>query len=516
MKVAEFRLAVRLQAVRACDTVALLGAWVITAWMVDGQVHLHDLLKVGVAAILAQTLGPTRRSTKGLVLWRQGVLAVPILTVGVIAATLWFLGHPCLTRILPVWALFGPALFMALRLLGFLADRALLDAGIGRDSVVLVGSAAACDRVEAEQDFSHLHDSRLVARYETDEKGDPPADLAARLAGFPSLRVIVCPDGTGLYLTETVLELLRHVPVTVQWAPRFDGTMATFRRVATLPLVDLRASPLDPGQLMIKWIEDKVLAVIILAIVAVPMAAVALLVKLTSRGPVLFTQDRHGLHGSIIKVYKFRSMRCGPPPATPSPPVPPVENPANTPNQRRKASFVISNAPAASTHRAPDEDSDQTLPKKDASGATPTIRKPGKEDDSENYLPTLAPFRQTEENDPRLSPIGTFIRKTSLDELPQLFNVLKGDMSIVGPRPHAVQHNLEYIGSVQQLMRRHYIKPGITGLAQVSGARGATRTIRDMRRRVAMDMIYMQNWSLLLDLKILFMTAFRGIFTKQP
>ena len=512
MKVAEFRSAVRLQAVRACDTVALLGAWVITAGMVDGRVHLHDLLLVGVVAILAQTLGPTHRSMKGLVLWRQGVLAVPILTVGVIAATLWFLGHPCLTRILPIWALLGPALFLALRLLGFLADRALLDAGIGRDSVVLVGSAAACDRVEAEQDFSHLHDSRLVARYETDEKGDPPADLAARLAGIPGLRVIVCPDGTGLYLTESVLELLRDLPVTVQWAPRFDGTMATFRRVATLPLVDLRASPLDPGQLMIKWIEDKVLAVIILAMVAVPMAAVALLVKLTSRGPVLFTQDRHGLHGSIIKVYKFRSMRCGPPPATPSPPAPPAENP----NQRRKTSFVASNAPTAASDRAPEEDSDMALPEAGASGAASAARKPRKEDDSENYLPTLATFRQTEENDPRLTPIGSFIRKTSLDELPQLFNVLKGDMSIVGPRPHAVQHNLEYIGSVQQLMRRHYIKPGITGLAQVSGARGATRTIRDMRRRVAMDMIYMQNWSLLLDLKILFMTAFRGIFTKQP
>ena len=134
---------------------------------------------------------------------------------------------------------------------------------------------------------------------------------------------------------------------------------------------------------------------------------------------------------------------------------------------------------------------------------------------SAEYEPTPS-FRQTVCGDPRLTPIGSFLRRTSLDELPQLFNVILGDMSLVGPRPHAVQHNQEYSGRIGRLMQRHHVKPGITGLAQVSGARGATRTERDMRRRVALDLLYIRNWSLWLDLRILALTAVRGFITKHP
>ena len=125
-------------------------------------------------------------------------------------------------------------------------------------------------------------------------------------------------------------------------------------------------------------------------------------------------------------------------------------------------------------------------------------------------------FRQATSNDPRITPLGRFLRKTSLDELPQFLNVLMGDMSIVGPRPHAIRHNEQYTHTIAELMRRHYVKPGITGLAQINGARGETRTIRDMRRRIHYDLAYIRNWSLWLDLRIIFMTPFRGFVNNQP
>ncbi|MGY6276107.1 undecaprenyl-phosphate glucose phosphotransferase [Methylomonas sp. MgM2] len=120
-----------------------------------------------------------------------------------------------------------------------------------------------------------------------------------------------------------------------------------------------------------------------------------------------------------------------------------------------------------------------------------------------------AKVTQATKNDPRIKPFGAFLRKYSLDELPQFFNVLQGRMSIVGPRPHAVAHNELYRKEISQYMLRHKVKPGITGLAQVSGCRGETDTIEKMERRVAYDLRYIQNWSLLLDLKVIFLTMFQ-------
>jgi putative colanic acid biosynthesis UDP-glucose lipid carrier transferase len=115
---------------------------------------------------------------------------------------------------------------------------------------------------------------------------------------------------------------------------------------------------------------------------------------------------------------------------------------------------------------------------------------------------------QAQRNDPRVTPIGKFIRRTSLDELPQFFNVLLGDMSLVGPRPHAVAHNELYRTKIREYMRRHKVKPGITGWAQVNGLRGETDTLDKMVARVEHDIFYIRNWSLWLDVKIIFLTVF--------
>jgi putative colanic acid biosynthesis UDP-glucose lipid carrier transferase len=117
---------------------------------------------------------------------------------------------------------------------------------------------------------------------------------------------------------------------------------------------------------------------------------------------------------------------------------------------------------------------------------------------------------QARRNDPRVTRLGAFLRKTSLDELPQLFNVLRGEMSLVGPRPHAVAHNVEYSAMINEYLSRHRMKPGITGWAQVNGFRGETRTLDLMRQRVQYDLYYIENWSVLFDLRILLMTVFVG------
>jgi putative colanic acid biosysnthesis UDP-glucose lipid carrier transferase len=158
------------------------------------------------------------------------------------------------------------------------------------------------------------------------------------------------------------------------------------------------------------------------------LLVLALGVKLSSPGPVIFKQRRNGLDGEEIIVYKFRSMRA--------------QDNGTVVNQATK-------------------------------------------------------------DDPRVTPYGAFIRRTSLDELPQFINVLQGRMSIVGPRPHAVAHNEMYRQLIKAYMVRHKVKPGITGWAQVHGLRGETETIDKMQARVEYDLEYLRNWSLGLDLQII-------------
>ena len=122
---------------------------------------------------------------------------------------------------------------------------------------------------------------------------------------------------------------------------------------------------------------------------------------------------------------------------------------------------------------------------------------------------------QATKNDPRKYPFGNFMRRTNIDELPQFINVLNGTMSIVGPRPHMVKHTEEYGALIDKYMVRHLAKPGITGWAQVKGCRGETKELYQMEERIEKDILYVENWSFLLDLRIIFMTAFNMFFTKE-
>jgi putative colanic acid biosynthesis UDP-glucose lipid carrier transferase len=181
-----------------------------------------------------------------------------------------------------------------------------------------------------------------------------------------------------------------------------------------------------------KRLFDLALACLASAVLALPIVFLALLVKLTSPGPVLYWSERVGRDNRLFRMPKFRSMRTDTP---------------------QLATHLLEN-PAA-----------------------------------------------------WLTPLGAFLRRTSLDELPQFFNVLQGQMSIVGPRPHAVAHNEQYRQLIKAYMVRHKVKPGITGWAQIHGHRGETDTIEKMQARVEYDLEYLRNWTLGLDLQIIARTV---------
>ncbi|KAF1721064.1 undecaprenyl-phosphate glucose phosphotransferase [Pseudoxanthomonas wuyuanensis] len=244
---------------------------------------------------------------------------------------------------------------------------------------------------------------------------------------------------------KSLLAALDTVPIKVKLVPDlFDfGTLnQSGEQIGNVPMINLRQGGVDRDHyhVVAKAVMDKLVALLALTLLAPLMIAIAIGVKLSSPGPVLFRQKRHGLGGREFQMLKFRSMRV-----------------------------------------------------------------------HQEQGPHLS---QATRGDPRVTRFGAFLRRTSLDELPQLFNVLGGSMSVVGPRPHAVQHNSHYQNLINRYMQRHYVKPGITGWAQVNGFRGETPELRDMKKRVQYDLDYIRRWSLWLDLKILALTSVKVLGQK--
>lgn len=239
--------------------------------------------------------------------------------------------------------------------------------------------------------------------------------------------------------TKQLLHELRHHTVTVRFVLDILGVdllRHPITELAGFPTITLNASPMVGVNRLIKAVEDRLLAAIILILISPLFLLIAIGVKYSSKGPVFFKQLRHGWDGRIIKVYKFRTM--------------------------------------TEHHEVDGKVTQATL------------------------------------NDKRITQFGKFLRKTSLDELPQFINVLQGRMSIVGPRPHAVSHNEFYKDSIHAYMQRHKVKPGITGWAQVNGLRGETDLLEKMEKRVEYDLYYIEHWSLWFDLKIILLTFLYG------
>jgi putative colanic acid biosysnthesis UDP-glucose lipid carrier transferase len=240
-----------------------------------------------------------------------------------------------------------------------------------------------------------------------------------------------------------LVDQLRDTTASIYYVPDifvFDLIQARTADISGIPVVAMCETPFSGYRGVTKRFTDIVLCFAALPLLLPPMLVIALLVRVSSPGPIIFRQRRYGLDGHQITVYKFRTMTVT-------------------------------------------ED-----------GTTVT---------------------QAQKDDKRVTPIGGWLRRYSLDELPQLINVLQGRMSLVGPRPHAVAHNEEYRKLIKGYMVRHKVRPGITGLAQINGCRGETARLEEMQARVHYDLEYLRQWSPLLDVKILVKTAFQILLTDK-
>lgn len=221
-------------------------------------------------------------------------------------------------------------------------------------------------------------------------------------------------------------------------AYRYSTTAVEVDNIGIMPVLNISGLPLDKSlNQVIKRGFDILFSLLFFCTIGIfVLPTIALLVKLTSKGPILFLQERWGLNNAKITCYKFRTM----------------------------------------------------------------VRESTETDEDGRYLPTS-------KNDPRITPVGSFLRKTNLDELPQFWNVLIGNMSIVGPRPHPTPMNLDSMHTVDNYMLRHVVLPGITGWAQVNGLRGEVKTIQDMQRRVDFDLYYIHRWTFWMDSQIILQTV---------
>lgn len=306
--------------------------------------------------------------------------------------------------------------------------------------IVLVGSGEAAERVKRRIQEDPASDMELVACFGepwSDSPVHPLNELPRFVENNNIQQVWIAADWEDKVLLQESLEALKESVVDINVVPDFEQYRLLNQDITEwggLPVINLAGTPMTDSERRLKAVFDWLGALILVIGLSPLLLFLALGVALTSKGPVLFRQHRHGVGGEPIEILKFRSMVV-----------------------HEEAAGQITQATRA---------------------------------------------------DKRVTAIGRFMRATSFDELPQLFNVLKGEMSLVGPRPHAIEHNTLYKSQIPRYMLRHKVKPGLTGWAQVNGFRGQTDTQEKMENRIEHDLWYIQNWSMWLDLKILLMTPF--------
>jgi Undecaprenyl-phosphate glucose phosphotransferase len=332
-----------------------------------------------------------------------------------------------------------------------LVRRWIREGRLNRRAVIVGGGHEAEELIKA-LEASHDTDIRIAGIF--DDRGNDR--VSPVVAGYPKLgnidelvefarnsRIDLLIVSLPVTAEKRVLELLKKLwvlPVDIRLSAhnnRLRFRPRTYSYIGNVPFIDVADKPIADWDHVKKWLFDKSAASLALILLAPLMAIIAVLIKLDSKGPVLFRQKRQGFNNELIEVFKFRSM------------------------------YV-----------------DQA-------------------DVDANKLVT--------KDDPRVTRIGRFLRRTSLDELPQFFNVLRGDLSLVGPRPHALKAKAEdklYYDVVDGYFARHRVKPGVTGWAQISGWRGETDTEEKIERRVEHDLYYIENWSVTFDLYICLMTPF--------
>jgi putative colanic acid biosynthesis UDP-glucose lipid carrier transferase len=343
--------------------------------------------------------------------------------------------------VLLTWALLTPVLQWLATWLGRIVVLHRAKTKRSRRTAIVVGASALGVKVARslqagvqDIEFMGYFDDRTDFRLDSDAKSQVLGTLA-QVGTFTSAHgvrevYITLPLGSQPRIVK-LLEQLQGTTASIFFVPDVFGISIIQGRLKDMngvPVVGICETPFTGTNQLIKRTSDLILASLIILLTSPLLLAIAIGVKLSSPGPVIFRQRRNGLDGEEIFVWKFRTMTT--------------------------------------------------------------------QDDGPEVL-------QATRNDPRVTRFGAFLRATSLDEMPQFFNVLQGRMSIVGPRPHAVTHNEQYRQIIKAYMVRHKVKPGITGWAQVNGQRGETDTIEKMRARVEYDLEYLRNWSLGLDLRII-------------
>jgi Undecaprenyl-phosphate glucose phosphotransferase len=447
---------------RGGDLATVLVTACAVYWLRFESLHLGApyLTVVILALLLTQLIFPAFGLYSS---WRGQSLTMEIARVWLAWATVtamllalsWMLKNTSAYSRLWVagWFSGGMALFAVSRattrkLLGTIRAR-----GIDTRRVVLVGATESGRRIVDATRGNPWMGLDVVGYVATEhdqvDMGDLPrlADMESFLATAQAGRCDQLWIALPMRAEDSIRRLVNAVgdaPTTIRLIPDLFGHQLLNQHateLAGIPVITLRSSRITGYARIAKAAEDRLLAGLIVLLISPLLLLLALGVKLSSPGPVLFRQKRHGLGGREVEVWKFRSMRL-----------------------HREADGTVT---------------------------------------------------QATRHDPRVTPFGRFLRACSLDELPQFFNVLQGSMSIVGPRPHAIEHNQYYTALVQHYMRRHHVKPGITGWAQINGARGETDTVEKMAMRVEYDLYYIRNWSIALDLRIIALTAIRGFFNKN-
>ncbi len=375
------------------------------------------------------------------------LLAITVIVVGIdqTAARSWLI----------TWFAFAVAVSISYRLiLSFVVRAALRGGKLNRRIAVYGGDEIGASLLEY---FSADEGSRAQILGFYDERRDRVPDHIVgytRLGGLDALEaaafsgqidevVIALPLSASSRVGE-ITNRLADAPVTILVAPDLK-ILQLFDRpieeVFGVPMLQAMNQPIEGWGRIVKFLQDRLIAGLILILASPLFLAIAIAIKLSSKGPVIFRQTRRGWNGSAFEILKFRTMR--------------VE--------------------AAQSEG----------------------------------------LEQAHRDDPRVTTVGWFLRRTSFDELPQLINVLRGDMSLVGPRPHAMGTRAEgrlFEESVEDYMRRYRVKPGMTGWAQVHGWRGETDSVGKLAMRVRYDIEYTENWSLWLDLYILMITPLALLF----
>ncbi len=381
------------------------------------------------------------------VLWVWFIVACSLIILAFLTKTSTLFSR----RLITEWILLTPLALATLRVCVRMVIRSLRKSGRNTRTLAFAGAGGLANKMAKMVEAAPWLGLRVVGVYD-----DCPPASGSELSLKGDLSRLVEDSRIGkvdyVYVTlpmqdeERISQLitgLADTTASVYLVPDvfvFDLMQARWLSMNGVPIVGVFESPFFGVDGLLKRVEDVVLASLILLLIAPLMLVIALGVKLTSPGPVIFRQRRYGLNGEIIDVWKFRSMTV-------------CEN-------------------------------------------------------GENLV-------QAKRNDPRVTRFGAFLRRTSLDELPQFINVLQGGMSIVGPRPHAVSHNEQYRRLIYGYMLRHKVKPGITGWAQVNGWRGETDTLEKMQKRVDFDLSYVRNWSLWLDIVIVMRTIVVGFSGKD-